>query len=246
MQRTKQLMLVILIFAALQMAACRQASVTADKIEPAQVEAIEGSDLKRVILTERAAERIDLQTAPVTEEMVIRQQRVGGQLVSAGALSLPDAGVVAQISLSASELERIDQSQPVRVLPLSGDATNAVTAQLAQVSSASASNARQSLYYTLDSQSVSLTEGQRIYAELTLLGSGQQRLVVPYAAVIYDTTGQAWVYTNPEPLVFVREPITVDYIEGNRAILNEGPAVGTAVVTVGGSLLFGAETGVSK
>jgi hypothetical protein len=68
--------------------------------------------------------------------------------------------------------------------------------------------------------------------------------VVPYAAVIYGVHGETWVYTNPEPLVFIREPITIDYIEGDLAVLSEGPPAGTAVVTVGGSELFGAESGI--
>jgi hypothetical protein len=54
------------------------------------------------------------------------------------------------------------------------------------------------------------------------------------------------VYTNPEPLVFLRSPITIDYIDGDLAVLSEGPAVGTAVVTLGAAELFGTETGVSK
>jgi len=69
---------------------------------------------------------------------------------------------------------------------------------------------------------------------------------IPYAAVIYDTEGNTWVYTNPEPLTFLREPILIDYIEGDQAVLSQGLDAGTAVVTLGVSELYGAETGVSK
>jgi hypothetical protein len=41
-----------------------------EKIQPVKLEPIEGTELKRAILTEKAAERIDLQTAPVRQEMV--------------------------------------------------------------------------------------------------------------------------------------------------------------------------------
>jgi len=71
--------------------------------------------------------------------------------------------------------------------------------------------------------------------------SGSRRKVVPYAAVLYDAHGDTWVYTNPEPLVFVRHRIMVDYINGDQAVLSEGPPAGTVVVTVGGAELFGAE-----
>ena len=70
--------------------------------------------------------------------------------------------------------------------------------------------------------------------------------VVPYGAVLYDTKGNTFVYTNPEPLTFVRAPIVVDYIEGDRAVLVDGPPSGTAVVIVGAAELVGIEFGVGK
>jgi len=71
--------------------------------------------------------------------------------------------------------------------------------------------------------------------------AGAQRKVIPYAAVLYDTQGNTWTYSNPEPLVFVRHKITVDRIEGEMAVLADGPAAGTAVVTVGAQELYGSE-----
>jgi hypothetical protein len=71
-----------------------------------------------------------------------------------------------------------------------------------------------------------------------------ERKVVPYAAVVYEPHGDTWVYTNPEPLVFVRAHVTIDYIDGDVAVLSEGPPVGTAVATVGVAELFGVEFGV--
>jgi hypothetical protein len=67
------------------------------------------------------------------------------------------------------------------------------------------------------------------------------RLVVPYAAVLYDSGGGTFAYTSPQPLVFVRQPIEVEYIEGDLAVLKAGPPVGTAVVTVGAAELLGTE-----
>jgi hypothetical protein len=74
-----------------------------------------------------------------------------------------------------------------------------------------------------------------------LIRSGTRRSVVPYAAVLYDAKGATWVYTSPANLVFVRQRITVDYIDGDQAVLTDGPPAGTQVVTVGGQELFGAE-----
>jgi hypothetical protein len=72
--------------------------------------------------------------------------------------------------------------------------------------------------------------------------NGTQLKVIPYAAIVYDSEGKTWTYINPQPLVFVRHPITVDSIKGDQAILSDGPDSGTAVVTVGAEELFGSET----
>jgi hypothetical protein len=56
--------------------------------------------------------------------------------------------------------------------------------------------------------------------------------------------GETWTYTSPEPLTFVRAPITVEAIDADLAYLSAGPAPGTEVVTVGAAELFGVESGV--
>jgi hypothetical protein len=80
---------------------------------------------------------------------------------------------------------------------------------------------------------------------------------VPYGALIYDPDGSEWVYTSPEPRVFVRSKVKVDYIAGdvdltfesyNRAknlvaYLQEGPEVGTKVVSVATLEIYGEEKG---
>lgn len=138
MKHINHWIIVMLVFAALLLPACGPTLERAEKINPVTLEEIEGTEFKRVILTEKAAERIDVQTASV------------------------------------------------------------------------------------------------------------RGTVIPYAAVIYDTEGNTWIYTNPEPLVFVRQPIVVDRIEGDQAILSQGLDLDTIVVTLGVSELYGAETGVSK
>jgi hypothetical protein len=75
------------------------------------------------------------------------------------------------------------------------------------------------------------------------VGSGT---VIPYAAVFYTATGDTWTYTNPEPLTFVRVPIVVDHIRGDRAFLSDGPPSGMEVVTQGASELYGTETDVEE
>ena len=138
MNSIKLFFLMLMMVAALGLAACGPQPTTITKIEPATVKLIEGSDLKSVILTEKAAERIGLETVPA------------------------------------------------------------------------------------------------------------QGMVVPYAAVIYDTAGNTWIYTNPEPLTFVRAPIEIDYIEGDQVFQSRELESDAPIVTVGVAEIYGAETGVSK
>lgn len=92
-------------------------------------------------------------------------------------------------------------------------------------------------------------------AELTLTDEATARLgletvevapadpvQVPYAALLYDADGNTWVFTNPEPGVYVRQQVKVARIDGDVATLVGGPS-GMAVVTTGAAELFGAELG---
>jgi hypothetical protein len=67
------------------------------------------------------------------------------------------------------------------------------------------------------------------------------RLVVPYSSIIYDPTGQVWVYTSSKPQTFIRHKVDVDHIEGDKVFLKSGPPKGTVVATVGTAELYGTE-----
>jgi len=68
--------------------------------------------------------------------------------------------------------------------------------------------------------------------------------VVSVDALLYDKSGDTWVYTAVGALTFVREPVTIARIDGGLAFLQSGPAIGTLVVTVGAAELLGTEYGV--
>ena len=76
---------------------------------------------------------------------------------------------------------------------------------------------------------------------VTLHGRTASRKVVPYGAIMYDTKGETWTYTNPEPRVYVRERVVVEDIQGDQVFLAEGPETGTTIVHVGAPELMGAE-----
>jgi hypothetical protein len=65
--------------------------------------------------------------------------------------------------------------------------------------------------------------------------------VMPYAALIYNDEAKTFVYTTSKPRSYLRAPVTVDRIEGDRVYLSDGPPAGTTVVTVGATEVYGTE-----
>jgi hypothetical protein len=246
MKHRNLLMIVVLILAAVQLSGCGVAPIAtkAHTSPPAGITPIPGGDLHHIVLTQQAFDRIGIATAPVREAAVTRKRIVGGLVDAAaptGATGQANPGDVwVRVPLSAGDLNKVDRSQAARVLSLEGDATGTP----AQPAGSAPKGANTELYYLINSANHGLAAGQRVRVELALAGGGAQRKIIPYAAVIYDTSSQAWVYTTAAALTYVRHPITVEYIEGDRAILTDGPAASTPVVTVGGAELFGTEFGV--
>jgi len=68
---------------------------------------------------------------------------------------------------------------------------------------------------------------------------------VPYSAIVYDEQGATWTFVPTAPRTYVREPVAVDHIAGDVAVLSAGPAVGALVVTEGSQELLGAEYDIS-
>jgi hypothetical protein len=80
--------------------------------------------------------------------------------------------------------------------------------------------------------------------EVVAADTGARNPAVPLTALVYDRTGATWVYTSSQPRTYVRQRVAVARIEGDLAVLQSGPAPGTAVTTVGVAELLGAEYGV--
>jgi hypothetical protein len=95
---------------------------------------------------------------------------------------------------------------------------------------------------TLTESAAERLDIQTVAVEPSDAGTNEE-LVVPSAAVYLTAEGAFWVYTNPEPLVFVRHEISIVREHGDLAFLSDGPPAGTEVVTVGVPELYGTETG---
>ena len=75
MKYRKMIVVGMIMFGGLLLSACgSNVQAIIDKVEPAHLETIDGKDYHKITLTERAAERLDIQTAPVREEEVNGKQ----------------------------------------------------------------------------------------------------------------------------------------------------------------------------
>jgi len=95
-------------------------------------------------------------------------------------------------------------------------------------------------YYELPADTT-LRAGERVAVEIATLESKDERLVVPFNAVLHDIHGGQWVYARTAEHAYTRKRIQVVRIAGNDAVLASGPAAGTKVVTDGSAELFGTE-----
>jgi hypothetical protein len=86
---------------------------------------------------------------------------------------------------------------------------------------------------------------KRVGIQTAAIRQDGQETVMPYGAVIYDAEGNAYAYTVPEPLTFVRQEIGIERMEGDSVVLSDGPPAGTKVVTVGTAEVYGTEFGIA-
>jgi hypothetical protein len=98
-----------------------------------------------------------------------------------------------------------------------------------------------------DKTRITLTEqaAERLGIETAPVQRAGGQTVVPSGALMLDPAGVYWVYTNPSSLAFVPEQVRLDREDDNGlAYLVEGPPIGTDVVTLGATELYGIEHGI--
>ena len=260
--------ILILILIGVQLAACSPENSSPPKIEPSQLEPIGDGEFKRVILTEKAAERLSIETAVIREDQVVRTHTYVGEvvilpadsaMVSGSNVSLTAGGDYwVRLELNEREWEQIWDDQPALIRPISADGESAGWEALPREMLLSEENGdvededdqseidSKVKLFKINGEDHTFASGDRVLAEVAV-SDRLTRKVIPYAALIYDVEGGNWVYVKDSgSLSFSRAKVVVDYIEGNTVYLIEGPAVGIEIVTVGGMELFGEETGVSK
>jgi hypothetical protein len=252
--RLSSLWVALLVIGGLQLVACRPApAATAGKTEPpARIENTDVSDIKRVVVTEKAAERLGITTSPVVEQRLARTRTVGGEI-----FTLDSGATIVRVHATPNDLTKVDRTLTARVqrmVPRNSTTQAALTfGPLAPVARSAEppeallkDDPSPALYYAVEPPNNTLKAGERVLIELPLAGGQALRKLMPYSAVLYDLRGDTWAYTRSAPLTFVRQRVTLDYIEGDTAVLLDGPAAGSEVVSVGATELFGTEFKVGK
>jgi multidrug efflux pump subunit AcrA (membrane-fusion protein) len=77
--------------------------------------------------------------------------------------------------------------------------------------------------------------------ETAVVRSNGNQKVVPHNALIYNPDGDVFVYTKPKPETYVRRPVRVERVSGDRVWLAAGPEAGTTIVTTGSAELLATE-----
>jgi len=173
-----------------------------------------------------------------------------GQSVPAGAalFEVIDLDRVwVRVPVYVGDLAEIDPAAPAAVAGLTarpGDPSRPA-APVAAPPAANPAAGTVDRFYALDNREARYSPGERVGATLPLKGPADS-LTVPWAAVVYDTSGGAWVYEKTGDRAYARRRVAVRYVAGDTAVLAAGPPPGTAVVVAGVAELFGTETGFSK
>ncbi len=190
--------------------------------------------------------RLGIETIRAREVTVVRKRVVPGLAVR---WESPIQPAVLHVQVQpVGELDQSARGRPARVLPLAdADWADAVPMEPAGVPSNGALDDPEGpLLFSVSGELSGLIAPGSVLVELALSDGTMTRKVVPYASILYDVRGDTWVYASPEPLVFVRHAVVVDYIDEQWAVLSDGPPAGTPVVSVGVAELLGTEFKIGK
>jgi hypothetical protein len=210
----------------------------ANSANPVKMPTVLPSGLKKVI----ADGATQQQPAPALR--LVAAAPSGTEAAPASAIAPMQGDAWVRVTLSPGEFERLTKDKPARLLALSTreKLANDLFAQPTGVAPVEdTKRSMLTIYYVVPGQDHGLALNSRVRVELPFAGNEEKQKYVPYSAVYYDGKGAAWVDVKTKPLTYERQRVGVDRVVGDMAVLSEGPPVGTSIVTVGASLLFGTE-----
>jgi len=216
------------------------------------------ADLKAARARLRALKATSLEPDPNSSTMIELNSPFDGILqalpVSAGHVVAAGTAILEVISMDplwirvpvyVGDLHSFDLQDGVSVTELSrrADAFVGTAAQVPAPVSADLNAATVNVYFEIENAERRLRPGQRISVVLPLHAEALS-LVVPWSAVVFDYSGDAWVYEEVGQNSFARRRADIQYILEGQAILARGLRADMHVVTVGAAELFGTEFGV--
>ncbi|HVU90064.1 MAG TPA: efflux RND transporter periplasmic adaptor subunit [Pirellulales bacterium] len=206
--------------------------------------------LEEIRLDEDAGELLPLTLESPQDGILRAEHATAGQVVAAGAplFEVMDCDPVwVRVPVYVGEAAEILADRPARVASLADrSAAQARAAQpIAAPPTATALASTVDFYYELPNSSGELRPGARVNAALPVAVEDEARLV-PWSAVVHDINGGTWVYEQTAPQTFVRRRVQIRFVDGDQAVLDQGPGAGAALVTTGAMELFGTEFGFGK
>lgn len=154
-----------------------------------------------------------------------------------------------RVPVYAGDQDQVNAKQKAYVRGLSETGTSGDPVEAEPVSGPQTSDPLSTsvdLYYIITGTNKgNFRPGQKVSITLSFKATSTA-LVVPYAAILYDIQGGTWLYENTAPLTYIRRRVEISRVTDGMAILKQGPATGTKVVTDGAAELFGTEFGGGK
>ncbi len=173
-----------------------------------------------------------------------------GQVVPAGAVLFEVLGTIPywiRLPVYVGDLAEIETGKDVHIGDLAGrpGSSTCSARPVTGPPSADPDAATVNLFFKLPRDQKGFRPGQKVGVTVSLKAE-EESLVVPWSSVIHDIQGGTWVYEATGPQTFLRRRIQVRHVVGDLAVLGEGPAEGSLVVTDGAAELFGTEFGIGK
>ncbi len=185
-----------------------------------------------------------------TQDAILQKMLVtNGQTVPAGAMLFEAAAITplwVRVPAYAGLTSSLSRGASARVQKLGSSPGRSVEARpVAAPVSGDPAAATVDLFFEFANADAVFRPNERVSVTLPLTGE-EKVLVVPWAAVLFDIHGGAWVYESTAEHTYMRRRVDVRYVTGSFAVLARGPAVGAKIVTTGAAELFGTEFSTGK
>jgi len=205
----------------------------------------------RLAMVEKSPLEADVAvTLRAPEEGTVRAvTAAAGAMVAAGAPLFEvvgTSGLWIKVTIFVGDLRLLRADAPARVRSLTAPPapTDPEALPVHGPLTSDAQTATFDLYYALP-KSAPMRPGERVAVTLAYAGDASS-IAVPWASVVRDVRGDAWVYEVVGDHTYERRRVEIDRVEGDVALVTRGLRSGAKIVVAGAAELFGTEFGAGK